>query len=110
MPTDEPVTRASLSRRLQPIVVPRPLSLLPDRIWSDEEWERIRLGYRARDMDEKWNVFAEGNVVHLHRSWTGHGVVEATFTPSTAAAGRSPRRWWSGTGTATPARMTCTTA
>ncbi|MGO4457916.1 hypothetical protein AB4039_11480 [Streptomyces sp. M-16] len=81
MPKDEPVTRASFSDRLQPIVVPRPLSLLPGRVWSDEEWECIRLGYSARDMDEKWNVFAEGNVVHLHRSWTGHGVVEATFTP-----------------------------
>ncbi|MFB0627066.1 hypothetical protein [Streptomyces sp. AB3(2024)] len=81
MPKDEPVTRASFSDRLQPIVVPGPLSLLPYRIWSDEEWELIRLGCVARDMDEKWNVFAEGKVVHLHRSRTGHGVLEATFAP-----------------------------
>ncbi|MFE6942000.1 hypothetical protein [Streptomyces chartreusis] len=54
---------------------------LPERIWSDEDWERIQRGYAARDMDEKWNVFAEGEVVFLHRSWTGRGVFEATFAP-----------------------------
>ncbi|MEW2139495.1 hypothetical protein AB0892_23400 [Streptomyces sp. NPDC005409] len=32
-------------------------------------------------MDEKWNVFTEGEVVFLHRSWTGHGVFAATFAP-----------------------------
>ncbi|MER6688413.1 hypothetical protein [Streptomyces minutiscleroticus] len=54
---------------------------LPQRIWSDEDWERIRRGYSARDMDEKWNVFTEGEDVFLHRSWTGHGVFAATFEP-----------------------------
>ncbi|WP_126641083.1 hypothetical protein [Embleya hyalina] len=57
------------------------MPLLPRRVWSDEDWERIRLGYRSRDMDEKWDVFAEGDVVFLHRSWTGNGVFEATFAP-----------------------------
>ncbi len=81
MPVDERVTRSSFSDRLQRISAPRPLSLLPARIWSDEQWERIQRGYRSRDMDEKWDVFTEGDVVFLHRSWTGHGFVEATFTP-----------------------------
>ena len=36
---------------------------------------------RSRDMDEKWDVFAEGDVVYLHRSWTGNGIFEATFAP-----------------------------
>ncbi|GAB2617749.1 hypothetical protein GCM10027168_57680 [Streptomyces capparidis] len=57
------------------------LPRLPDRLWSDEDWERIRLGCRAGSMDEKWNVFAEGDVVFTHRSWTGHGIHEATFAP-----------------------------
>jgi hypothetical protein len=30
-------------------------------------------------MDEKWNVYAEGEVVYLHRSWTGRGIYEAKF-------------------------------
>ncbi|MFE2849980.1 hypothetical protein ACFXJO_02465 [Streptomyces lavendulae] len=64
------------------------MSLLPERVWSDGEWDRIRLGYRAQDMDEKWNVLAEGDVVFLHRSWTGFGVVEATFAPLDGGGGR----------------------
>lgn len=54
---------------------------LPQRIWLDEDWERIQRGYSSQDMDEKWHVFAEGDVVFLHRSWTGDGVFAATFAP-----------------------------
>ncbi|MFI1187025.1 hypothetical protein [Streptomyces californicus] len=54
---------------------------LPQRIWSDEDWERIERGCAARDMDEKWDVFTEGEVVFLHRSWTGYGLFAATFAP-----------------------------
>ncbi|MFG3229297.1 hypothetical protein ACGF07_31565 [Kitasatospora sp. NPDC048194] len=81
MPADERVTRSSFRRPLQPIKVPTAIGVLPDRIWSDDEWERIQLGYRSRSMDEKWNVVVEGDVVFLHRSWTGFGVFEATFAP-----------------------------
>ncbi|MFF2382607.1 hypothetical protein [Streptomyces sp. NPDC058108] len=55
---------------------------LPQRIWSDEDWGLIQRGYASRDMDEKWDVFAEGEVVFLHRSWTGYGVFAATFAPA----------------------------
>ncbi|MFG3264641.1 hypothetical protein [Streptomyces bobili] len=81
MPADERVTRSSFRKPLRSIMVPTAIGVLPDRIWSDEEWERIQLGYRSRDMDEKWNVVVEGDVVFLHRSWTGFGVFEATFAP-----------------------------
>jgi hypothetical protein len=54
---------------------------LPRRIWSDADWEQIQSGYASRDMDEKWDVFVEGEVVFLHRSWTGYGVFAATFAP-----------------------------
>jgi hypothetical protein len=82
MPADESVTRASFADRLQAIVAPHPMPLLPRRIWSDESWGRIRTGYRSRGMDEKWDVFAEGAFVFLHRSWTGRGIFEATFAPA----------------------------
>jgi hypothetical protein len=58
------------------------MALLPRRIWSDEDWGRIQLGHLSRDMDEKWDVFAEDTVVFLHRSWTGSGIFEATFAPA----------------------------
>ncbi|MFJ3514018.1 hypothetical protein [Streptomyces sp. NPDC090131] len=54
---------------------------LPRRIWSDEDWKRIQLGCASGDMDEKWDVFTEGEVVFLHRSWTGNGTFAATFAP-----------------------------
>ncbi|MEU8138515.1 hypothetical protein [Streptodolium elevatio] len=76
----EPVSRSSL-KRLEPIAAPSPMPVLPSRTWSDQDWERIQLGYRAQSMDEKWNVFAEDELVYLHRSWTGFGVFEATFAP-----------------------------
>ncbi|MFD5699450.1 hypothetical protein [Streptomyces lasiicapitis] len=57
------------------------MSQLPQRIWSDEDWTQIHLGYASRDMDEKWDVFTEDEVVFLHRSWTGNGVFAATFAP-----------------------------
>ncbi|MFJ9461344.1 hypothetical protein ACIRST_40530 [Kitasatospora sp. NPDC101447] len=80
MTADAPLTRESFRRALS-INTPGPMSQLPGRVWTDADWDRIRRGYRARDMDEKWNVFAEDRVVYLHRSWTGFGVFEATFAP-----------------------------
>ncbi|MFJ3206097.1 hypothetical protein [Streptomyces sp. NPDC086989] len=87
MTADAPLTRESF-RRLHPISVPQPVSQLPGRVWTDEDWERIRRGYHARDMDEKWNVFAEGDVLFLHRSWTGRGIYEASFAPATGGGRR----------------------
>jgi hypothetical protein len=80
MSETSPVTRDSL-RRLFPISAPAPMTVLPTRTWTQHQWQRIQRGYRAQSMDEKWLVFAEGRVVFLHRSWTGHGVFEATFSP-----------------------------
>lgn len=48
----ERVLRSDL-RRLAPIREPRALSEVPQRVWTNEEWERIRLGFRARDMDDR---------------------------------------------------------
>ena len=75
------VTRASLGK-LFPVITPVPMTLLPARVWSQEQSERIKRGYRARDMDEKWDVFAENCVAFLHRSRTGNGVFEASFSPA----------------------------
>jgi hypothetical protein len=62
------------------MVAPIPMAELPARVWRDDEWARIKLGYTAKGMDEKWNVFVEGQTAFLHRSWTGHGIYEASFT------------------------------
>lgn len=78
--TDSPaVTRASL-RRVIPIAAPAPMTLLPARVWTQEQWERIQRGYLSRGMDEKWDVFVERHVAFVHRSWTGRGIFEASFS------------------------------
>jgi hypothetical protein len=73
---------------------------LPTRVWSDDHWEQIRLGCVARSMDEKWDVFVEGTVAHLDRSWTGFEIFEVTFSAvdggwhvSTAVVESDPSRY-----------------
>jgi hypothetical protein len=75
------VTRASLGG-LSPVIAPVPMTQLPARVWSRQQWDLIKRGYLAQDMDEKWDVFVENHVAFLHRSWTGNGVFEATFSPA----------------------------
>jgi len=75
------LTRASLGT-LSPLIAPVPMTQLPQRVWSQWQWDLIRRGYLARDMDEKWDVFVEDHVAFLHRSWTGNGIFEATFSPA----------------------------
>ncbi|MBU3067334.1 hypothetical protein KO481_38165 [Nocardia sp. NEAU-G5] len=86
MDRDAPLTRSSFGK-LHPIVTPQPLSQLPDRVWTVSEWDRIQRGCQSRSMDEKWDVFAEGDIVFMHRSWTGHGIYEVSFS-SSATGGR----------------------
>jgi hypothetical protein len=72
------VTRSELPR-LTPIRQPRLLAEVPQRVWTGEEWERIQLGFRAREVEDRWQIFAEGDRLLLHQSWLGDGRYEATF-------------------------------
>ena len=47
--------------------------------YSDDEFERIREGLDPQDMDDKWAIFLEGDILHLHRSWTGLCIYQVTF-------------------------------
>lgn len=78
----EPVTRASFRGRLKRLSQPQPMTLLPTRTWTDEEWAVIQLGHRARDMEERWHVLTEEQTVFVHRSWTGRGIYEVKFVPA----------------------------
>lgn len=108
MPADSRVTRSSFSGRLQPISVAHPISVLPGRIWSDDDWARIQRGFAARDMDDRWHILTEDNIVFLHRSWTGFGVFEATFAPVDGGCA-SPKPWSNATRAVTGVRMTTMT-
>ena len=67
-------------RELHPVLIPEAIPP-PARVWTSEEMEQIRVGYIPHVMEEKWFIFMEEDRLFLHRSWTGLGVYEATFTP-----------------------------
>jgi hypothetical protein len=76
---DTRVTRDDF-RNPAPVAEPEKLPL-PDRIWSDADWDLIQRGHKSADMDDKWNAWVEGQRLYLHRSWTGRGIYEAEFGP-----------------------------
>jgi len=75
-----PVTRASFKHALLPIADPRELPA-PQRLWTDSEWERIKLGLQEKDMDDKWVALVEGDQLSIHRAGGGQCVYDAVFTP-----------------------------
>ena len=67
------------SWKTKPLTDPQPIPA-PDRVWTDKEMGAIRRGYVPHMMEEKWFIFMEANRLFAHRSWTGIGIYEATFT------------------------------
>jgi hypothetical protein len=47
--------------------------------YSLQDFERIKLGLRPREMEDKWFIFCENHVLYLHRSWTGHCIFRVRF-------------------------------
>jgi hypothetical protein len=44
-----------------------PLSMAFD----ESEYEQLRLGLVPREMEDKWFIFFEEDILYFHRSWTG---------------------------------------
>jgi hypothetical protein len=78
------LTRESLqeefSYRITDLSKPHAIPL-PKRIWSELQMGRIRRGYEAQVMEEKWHAFMEGDQLFIARSWTGILCYIATFAP-----------------------------
>jgi hypothetical protein len=52
------------------------------RRFSREEYARIARGHVPESMDDKWFVYVEDDLVHIHRSWTGFCSFEIELAPS----------------------------
>ncbi len=62
--------------------ISRPMPIPPPRrIWSEAQMGRLRLGYQAKVMEEKWHTFMEQDTVFVPRSWTGFCLYQARFIP-----------------------------
>ncbi|MBI1375323.1 MAG: hypothetical protein GC159_21610 [Phycisphaera sp.] len=55
------------------------VTLPVDRVYTDAEFERIRMGFRPRQMEDHWFIYYDEPRLYAHRSWTGYCVYEITF-------------------------------
>jgi len=51
-----------------------------DRKFTEAEFEKISRGLLPLDMDDKWFIFLENNILYLHRSWMGQCIYQVRFT------------------------------
>jgi ADP-ribosyl-[dinitrogen reductase] hydrolase len=49
------------------------------RIFSPQELERIRLGLIPREMEDKWFIYYDSDILNIHRSWTGYHMFKIFF-------------------------------
>ena len=50
-----------------------------DLRYGPGEMDLIRFGFIPDVMEDKWFIFFENQMLHLHRSWTGYEVLRAHF-------------------------------
>ncbi|WP_244615926.1 ADP-ribosylglycohydrolase family protein [Stackebrandtia albiflava] len=74
----EPPGRAARPDHWHDMIAPRPIDP-PDRRFTEDEWRIIGHGYRAQQMEEKWNAWCDGDTLHLGRSWTGFEIYRVEF-------------------------------
>ena len=46
------------------------------RAFTEQEYERIRLGFIPERMEDKWFMFTEEDTLYIHRSWTGYCIYQ----------------------------------
>ncbi|MET8539688.1 ADP-ribosylglycohydrolase family protein [Kitasatospora sp. NPDC004799] len=66
---------------LEPMLLPRPCPV-PDVVWTEEQWRRIRAGLRSRETEHRWESYTAEGVLHLHRSWTGFEIWRVSVAPA----------------------------
>jgi hypothetical protein len=53
------------------------LSLQPK--FTEQEYERISLGFIPERMEDKWFMFLEEDTLYIHRSWSGYCIYQLAF-------------------------------
>ena len=47
-----------------------------NRAFSQEDYQRMQRGYIAKEMEQKWNIYLEGDWLYFCRSWTGYCIYQ----------------------------------
>jgi hypothetical protein len=60
--------------------MPKSHATIPvSRAFSASEMEKIRIGFRPEDMDDRWFIFYENDCLHIFRSWSGYCIYALRF-------------------------------
>jgi ADP-ribosyl-[dinitrogen reductase] hydrolase len=51
------------------------------RIFSSEEFQRMKTGLVPIEMEDKWFIYYENDTLNIHRSWTGFHMYKITLQP-----------------------------
>jgi len=70
-----------------------------DKQFTKDEFEKIKLGFRSHDMDQRWNILYEDNLLYIHRSWTGHCIFIGTVKGNQDCTGHLSHLTINGDGT-----------
>ncbi|MEH1868518.1 MAG: hypothetical protein V7K69_26460 [Nostoc sp.] len=54
-------------------------NLTVEKVYSQEEFNRIAAGIIPEQMEDKWFIFYEAPWLYLHRSWTGFCIFKVRF-------------------------------
>jgi ADP-ribosyl-[dinitrogen reductase] hydrolase len=49
------------------------------KVYSSEEFDRIKLGLIPKEMEDKWFIYYENHSLNIHRSWTGYHIYQITI-------------------------------
>jgi hypothetical protein len=49
------------------------------RAFTEQEYERIHVGFIPERMEDKWFIFTEDDTLYIHRSWTGYCIYQLTL-------------------------------
>lgn len=75
---------------------PQQIALSLDRLFSQAEIDSIKLGFAPREMQDKWFIYFENDVLYFHRSWTGYCIYQVSLAGlhiTQAIVNRDPQQY-----------------
>ncbi len=62
------------------VEMPKKTGSLPLRkSYTPKEFSLMTLGFVPKEMEDKWFIFMQNNVLFFHRSWTGYCIYKVIF-------------------------------